>query len=563
MHCNTVNLIAQKPDWMDERLLARIARPITNSEDAKQALAELLAHPSLQGEVLLGDLPKLLQLHAVCAIHDTALAAMISIHYNLCMGTIKSLGNDSDYVRSLYTDLNNGDAIGVYLATELAYGNNLFSLETEARYCPERQVFTLNSPSDQSYKFMPNSTRSSLPKIAVVMARLINNDQFIGVLPFLVPLQAKAGTYPGIRVTALGHKPGIHLDNAMTSFNNVELPYEALLQRGIIEFDRDGRLGPSKLTRSERFLRSVERVQSGKLCMVSCSLAGAMAGLQINYAYAQKRQSFSPAGPVSLLNYPTYRHPLALDVVTNRVHAAWLEHIVAELGNDSLTPLPHHILNEVAILKALSTWGSQDILMRCRERCGAQGMFTANKIIDYVLGNNGPITAEGDNQVIMLKAAAYFMKNTTPTDVPTVVGKTRQRLFEQLTVCILNLHSSIANAPKRHTEDMLLLAKLLGVRMASMRYLAHVQPGTLDAVIVELFLLSQLEDHAVIMLRTKAVTSRQVSSWAKRKQTLLARSAPAILKCLDSMDMRMLEVPISSDNYIEHYASMHRAGLEA
>ncbi|MFJ4056337.1 hypothetical protein ACIPZC_23200 [Pseudomonas sp. NPDC089743] len=554
----TTDLIALRPDWLDEELLARIARPITTGEDAKQALIDVLAHPSMRGDTLLCDLPRLLQLHAVCAIHDGALASMISIHYNLCMGTIKSLGDDSDYVREHYSRLNDGTAIGVYLATELGYGSNLFSLETEAHYHPERQRFMLNSPSAQSYKFMPNSTHSSLPKIAVVMARLMVKDQFVGILPFLVPLQADGAACTGIRITALGHKPGLHLDNAMTSFDNVELPYEALLQRGIIELDRDGSLRLTN-TRSQRFLSSVERVQSGKLCMASCSLAVAMAGLQINYAYAQKRQSFSPAGPVNLLSYPTYRHPMAIDVATTLVHAAWLEHIVAGLGSDAIKPLPPEVLNEVAILKAVSTWGSQDILTRCRERCGAQGMFSANKIIGYLLTNNGAITAEGENMVIMLKAASYSLKQAAPASTQASTGKQRQRLLKHLDACIEALRSGIARTPNRHmqTEDLLLLARLLGVRMPCVRYLANARNDALDEVILDVYLLNQLEHHAVALLRTQAASARQVRSWAKRKQALLVKYAPSILKRLANMDMKMLEVPISGDNYIEHYAARH------
>jgi acyl-CoA oxidase len=559
------DLIALRPDWLDERLLALIARPIENSEEAKRTFIELLAQPSLQGDALLADLPKLLRFHTTCAMHDGALASMISIHYNLCMGSIKSMGNDSDYVRSLYKQLNEGTAIGVYLATELGYGSNLFSLETEARYCPERQIFVLDSPSRQSYKFMPNSTHSPLPKIAVVMARLMVNDKFIGILPFLVPLHAGDTAFPGVRITALGHKPGMHLDNAMTSFENVELPYEALLQRGTIELDRDGQLRTLATTRSQRFMRSIERVQSGKLCMASCALAVAMAGLHINYTYAQKRQTFSPGGPVNLLAHPTYRHPLAIDVVTNLVHAAWLEQIVAGHGKDALKPLAPDVLNEVAILKAVSTWASQDILVRCRERCGAQGMFAANKIIGYLLNNNGAITAEGENLVIMLKAAAYFMKHAAPASAHAVKGKKRQRLLEHLDTCIDLIRSGIADKRDRflQSEDMLLLAKLLGVRMASVRYLAHIDESPLDGVILDVFLLSQLEQHAVALVRTQAASSRQIRSWANRKQALLVQHAPLILERLKRMDMRMLEVPISSDSYIEHYASRHHDGQAA
>ncbi|WP_449430951.1 acyl-CoA dehydrogenase family protein [Pseudomonas putida] len=539
-------------------MLAQIAQPTENSEEVKQKLINLLRYPRLQGDALLDDLPRLLELHGVCAMHDGALASMITIHYNLCMGSIKSLGNGSQYVRGLYQQLNDGQAIGVYLATELGYGNNLFSLETEARYCPVRQVFVLNSPSSRSCKFMPNATSCGLPKIAVVMARLVVGDHYHGVLPFLVPLRADGA----IRITPLSSKPGFHLDNAMTSFDSLELPFDALLQKGIIELKRDGQLNPLNTTRTQRFLQSVDRVQTGKLCMAACALGGTKAALHINFRYAQQRQSFGARGATSLLSYPTYRHPLALDVVQSLVHSIWFDELVAEHGKNALKPMLPDLLNEVAILKALSTWSSQEIAVRCRERCGAQGLFSANKIIDYVLASNGAITAEGDNLVVMLKAAAHFLRQLQLPCVQRSVDARQQSLLKCLDDGIHALRAIIIAAPDRQaqTEDMLILARLLGVRMAVTRYIAHVDNSGLDAAILELFLLAQLQQHALVLIRTSAVSSTQIRAWDKRTRTLLKAHAEQILGRINTMGITALKVaaPIASEDYIEHFARQHR-----
>ncbi|MFD0490305.1 hypothetical protein ACFQ0O_28370 [Saccharopolyspora spinosporotrichia] len=49
----------------------------------------------------------------------------------------------------------------------------------------------------------------------------------------------------------------------------------------------------------------------------------------------------------------------------------------------------------VSIAKALSSWEMSEVLHVCRERCGAQGMFSINRIADYLPMAQGVVTAEG------------------------------------------------------------------------------------------------------------------------------------------------------------------------
>ncbi|WP_395358118.1 hypothetical protein ACHGLA_00570 [Streptomyces sp. YH02] len=56
-------------------------------------------------------------------------------------------------------------------------------------------------------------------------------------------------------------------------------------------------------------------------------------------------------------------------------------------------------------------------LQECRERLGAQGMFRANMITDYLGITQGVITAEGDNQVLQV-AAGRTLASTRTTPLP-------------------------------------------------------------------------------------------------------------------------------------------------
>ncbi|MDH0304386.1 MULTISPECIES: hypothetical protein [unclassified Pseudomonas] len=554
-------LPSQQPyDWLTSDLVTLIARPAESAEAARHKLAQLLARPELSGDTLLNDLPRLLDLHRVSAMHDVALASMLSIHFNLCMGTIKSQGSDSAYVGHLYAQLNEGKAIGVFLATELGYGNNLFSLESEAHYSPDTQTFVLTSPTTRSFKFMPNTTAGGLGKIAVVMARLLCNGCNHGVFPFLLPLHDHEGIRPGVRISPLGEKPGYHLDNAITSFHNVVLPFDALLQKGIARFTRAGDFDSLGRSRSQRFLLSMDRVQAGKMCMAAFSLAGTEAALRINLRYSQDRRSFGVRGSQRLLDYPTYRNPLICDIASTHVHNAWLDHFVAHFGDDAMAVMRREQLNELAMLKASSTWNNQRVLVRIRERCGAQGLFSVNRIIGYFQANNGAITAEGDNLVIMLKAARFFFGIGHSQQVSTSLPGSIESLLAPLNRCICALHDShkqAADSPS-HAEHLLLSASLLGIRLAALRFTEQ-RFDRVQLAMLELYLLDQLEHHCATLVGTGAATPAQAQGWLSHRRALLDEYGERILEMAQRSipDRLMPQTPISSGDYIDHFARQH------
>ena len=520
MHRSTLQARSSALNWIDDDLIEILARPCHGPEATKQKLADLLARPQLESDGLLEDLPKLLELHRIATVHDAALVSMLSIHINLCMGTIKKLSERSPYVENLYTQLRDGRAIGVYLATELGYGNNLFSLETTALYQPATQTFLLNSPSGAAYKFMPNTTTGPLPKIAVVMARLVSEGRDHGVMPFVLPLDDGTATRPGVTVTPLGHKPGYHLDNAITSFRDVELPFEALLQEGIAHFSRSGAFDALNNSRNKRFLLSVERVQAGKICMAATSIAATKAALWINYSYARQRHSFAARGSRPLTAHATYRNPLACDIAATLVYETWLDHFVADIGSNAMARLQSKQLNELALLKASSTWNNQDVLVRSRERCGAQGLFSANRIVDFYLGNNGAITAEGDNLVITLKAAQFFQSSGNEPEHLALLPYPLDQQIQHLLTGIAALKQRLRQ--NRHmysqTEDLLLLGRWLGVRMAVLRCYEHMQRSDLHLALLETYLLTQLEHNAASLASVEAASSEQIKAWQPRRQ---------------------------------------------
>lgn len=356
---------------------------------------------------------RLVSLHKVIAQHDGAVLSMLTIHYNLAIGTIRRFRQQNAWTDAVYRDLIDGRSIGVFLATELAHGNDLVALETQATYEPEKAVFVLNSPSGRAYKYMPNTVAGRLPKIGVVFARLIVNKVQYGIFPFLVPLSKNGVVEEGIKITPLGEKPGFFLDNAMTSFENVEVPYEGLLANGMISLSLNGEVKQQIANKKQRYAMVMSNVHAGKLCMAVSSVAAARAALYVTHVYLRKR-CVSSAGERKVISFPYVQEKIAWDVVEASAHSVYLDDLAKKVSEgysagQNTQQLAGSLLVELVAAKARCAWGAQRIFLNCRELCGAQGLFSCNKISPYIMHNFGGITAEGDNTVLSLKVAEIIV----------------------------------------------------------------------------------------------------------------------------------------------------------
>src|SRR3954469_14133328 len=240
------------------------ARDLSAPEAAGLAYRRLMfLEPKLPpARELLADPQRLFAVADWLSLVDPTATAVASIHYGLCLGTVLKLGGDRPELRGYVDELTSMSSIGLFLGTEVGYGSNLAALKTEARFDPESGGFVLNTPGPMAYKFMPNTGLSDIPKIAVVLARLLVRDEDCGVLPFLVRISTAEGPCPGIRPVLLPDKPGLALDNGLTCFEDVRLPPEALLSDGIGGFTPEGDFS-SPLNLRARFLESMTRIHAG------------------------------------------------------------------------------------------------------------------------------------------------------------------------------------------------------------------------------------------------------------------------------------------------------------
>ncbi len=390
------------------------------------ARLRLLNNAVKDPENLACDPRRLAALHEWTGVVDAALGTVAGIHYNLFLGSL--LDHDPDGRRNLteYTTL---QSTGTFLCTELDHGNDIAALETTAHLDPETGGFTLHTPHSGAAKFMPNTSLIGGPKSAVVAARLIIGDHDHGVFLFLTPLSTEDGHLPGVTVTQLPERTGVPLDHCLTTFTQVSLPREALMEADHGRLDDTTGTTTGLGSHRRRFLRSISRVTTGKLCLSAKAVGVSRAALAIAVHHAHNRHISGPKNGerIPLAAHRSHHGRLLYALSTTYAMTLLHRHTLATWADHTPENRPH-AERLAAITKAWITWQARDITLEARERCGAQGLFPTNGLADFSQNLESSITAEGDNLVISLKAASEMLFNHTPGDTGiTVDGEAARR----------------------------------------------------------------------------------------------------------------------------------------
>ncbi|MFI5746581.1 acyl-CoA dehydrogenase [Streptomyces sp. NPDC051644] len=354
------------------------------------------------------DVERLTALHEWVGPVDAGLGTVASIHYNLFLGSL--LEHTSGPNRDLreFVELRR---TGTFLCTEVGHGNSASQLETTATYDRTAGEFVLNTPSAAARKFMPNTSSTGGPKTAVVAARLITDGKDQGVFLFLAQLSDETGLpMPGVGIRRLPQTATAPVDHCITSFDNVRLPHEALLQSDHGRLTPEGVFTSSIGSPRKRFLHSIGRVTAGKLCMSAYSLGVTRHALAVAVRHAHVRQTsgVTAGGTVPLFAHRSHHAPL-LDAIATTYAATLLHRAAVRQWAQATEPEREDGERFAAIVKGWVTWRARAVMTECRERCGAQGLFLANGIAGQLAANEGTITAEGDNLVIWVKAAGEML----------------------------------------------------------------------------------------------------------------------------------------------------------
>ncbi|MFH8775282.1 acyl-CoA dehydrogenase [Streptomyces sp. NPDC017958] len=541
-----------------------------------------LVNDTAGGAERLADDPQLLAgLHEWAAIVDGGggLCTVASIHYNLFLGSL--LDHEGAERRDL-SDFATLRRTGTFLCTELDHGNDASALATTAELDPATGGFVLNTPHVGAQKFMPNTSMTGGPKSAVVAARLIVEGRDEGVFLFLTPLSDERGLLPGVRVRRLPLRTGAPVDHCLTAFDRVPLPRDALLESEHGRLDADGRFHSSLGNRRKRFLQSIGRVTMGKLCMSGAAVGATRAALAIAVRYGDHRHVSGPrAGERIPVNAHRSHHgrllkglaaAYAMTFLHRSVLARWAAvHAGQDAGQQAETE------RLVAITKSWITWQARDITIECRERCGAQGLFAANGLSEFPQYVEGTITAEGDNLVIWVKAAAEMLfEHQPPREAPehpggverlTDPGHLRGLLARAEAGWQDRARAALRRGPSGDPVERWNGASSAALEMVSVHARLRAADAFLDAVaratdpgarelldrLCVLFLLQQIGEHTGDLLADGHLSADQVRALPQLLDDVLRDLAPHMTDLAEGFDLpaAYLEgIPLANSGHI-------------
>ncbi len=185
---------------------------------------------------------------------------------------------------------------GCFCLTEVGYGNNAVQMETTAVYDEKTKKFTINCPTVNSQKFWITNG-AYYAHVAVVFAQTYVRGKHEGICAFLVRIRDdNLKCLPGVVIDDMGKKMASNgVDNARIIIRNVEVEREALLNR-LIDIDENGIVKTDIKTKRQRFLKTANRLLSGRICISSMIISSNKVCLTIATKNASARLSNGVSG---------------------------------------------------------------------------------------------------------------------------------------------------------------------------------------------------------------------------------------------------------------------------
>ncbi|MGO4617199.1 acyl-CoA dehydrogenase [Nocardia sp. 2YAB30] len=505
------------------------------------------------------DLPSLFAVFDWSAVLATDLVPLISGHYNLASGSLATL-TDPDSAAPYLQDLDDGSSIGNMLLTEYGCGSNIGFMQTTATW--DGDGFLLNTPHPRARKFMP-SVGIPVSRVCVIAARLIDGaGTDHGVHLFTARLRdANGDPCPGVTITQLGRQPLVIMDNAIISFDHLRVEHNAWLSNDLATIDDNGVLTwRDENSRQRAFPSVTSQLTVGRMALSSCLNAAARAALYIALRYAAGRVvPMTSVDRPLMLDIPHVRDTLLTDLAGTVARTVYGNAIKTFLAGSDLTD-PDTVVT-VMLAKHYIQLHALDTITHCRIKMGAQGMFSANRVADYLGVCHAAITGEGDCDVLGSVAGRILAKQlaaATPPPESVLHDPTdphdRARL---LTARVL----TIAQEAQPHLSTPALADRLAVIPDALRLAEAHCAKYALDlldkhsehtemAAVRDVFALHYLDQHAAWYLThglldvTAANATKQQLHHAINR---LADNLPALLDAFD-FDDAILGAPVLSDD---------------
>ncbi|RMZ45258.1 hypothetical protein AFCA_010407 [Aspergillus flavus] len=336
---------------------------------------------------------------------DSAAFSLLAIQFNLCVGTLAPFLRHREDLECLIEPLLNFEISGQFLLTEVGHGLDAQAIETVATLLPDG-AFDLHTSSPDAAKFMPaTSPIPGFPRVGIVIARLIVEDEDRGVRPFFVWLndghEMSTGIYARVLPGRAGSKP---LDHCITSFKHVRLPHSALL--GSLEAPTDPR---------KSFRSAIHRVYIGTLSLSTVLISALKRSVFVAGKYSFRRYIWGPSNhPRPIISFRTQQRPILHTLAQIAVFDPYAKASIQQYMDPKI---PYIVRQGIAAaFKAVLTRATQESLHQLAERCGPQGLFAYNNIIDNQIEARGNSIAEGDTLALSIRLASELIlgKYTMP-----------------------------------------------------------------------------------------------------------------------------------------------------
>ncbi|WP_329243668.1 hypothetical protein OG223_06465 [Streptomyces sp. NBC_01478] len=395
----------------------------TRTYDRLRALGEWVGGAN----ALHRDPARLLAVLEWSATVDPPLLLAGTVQYAVCVAAMAELGRPGAYLGPLIDEVDRHETFGSIMITEIGRGNSHLATRTEARFDPATREFTLRSPDPAAAKFMSHVAGTGRAHMAIVYARLLLAGQERGVFPFAVRIRDADRITAGVHVTELPETTSVPLNYALVTFDNTRVPYDGWLCDDA-SVAPDGEFSDPLGDPDRRLVRSLSVSSNASTGAAVGLTAAARAAVTIGIRHSQQRLTMGRLRPdLPVLHYRTQQEALygvlaevyACSFLVARVKAQYVRQRSAP------TDLPGSyrpvwapwasVSREQALAKVAATRVLRHAAGVCRERAGAQGLLTVNRLLEYEGLAQVYQAAAGDNLLIRLDAGKQLVEDLTHT----------------------------------------------------------------------------------------------------------------------------------------------------
>ncbi|TCD63375.1 hypothetical protein EIP91_005606 [Steccherinum ochraceum] len=470
-------------------------------------------------------------------VYDPAVSSIIACTVNLFIGSLAPLVRKHPYLKAVVDDALSGRIFGNLLLSEVGHGLDMLNLETTATKVDGG--FVLHTPNSAATKFMPPTAPiDGIPKVAIVMARVLVDGENRGIHPFFVQTSDNRGMCSGISSACLPQRSGgSPLDYAMTTFDHVQLPETSFLGSSL-----------EKPANEQMLLQSyVWRIPIGTaLASIYVSHAAKfVACVGADYSLRRHIQGRG-AERVPIIVFRTQQLPVLYATAVAHVLDAWRRQFVQYQMAANQDPRSKYGLSVVfkATVNRLVTMVARNMA----ERLGAQGLFGHNVISQLEMDNRGMAIAEGDIVVVCIRVFSEVLQERCQLPAPTHP----EGLLSKHYAGILSRCSTlVATFPKGHRDprfSSLILPQCESALLALGYALAHsaAADAGVPQPLLDLFEVGMIAQDAV-WFSENANFSDQERMLAEDRAVQLA--LPHLKEYIDAMDVRKyITAPIVSDS---------------